>query len=178
MAADQSNQWEGPYPPKNTNCPYSIEFTAKPIPSTTLHSIEAGRVQFGVFLKDNSFSKGNVKEVRASLINHLKEQSINKLEGSTIESSHNNTTSITITLHQEKLYNDNNNNNVNNTKWLGEFSIPGTWLEGGTKTFQRSGSHAPPGEETAFSLQISYKLDDGKICTGVFNSADAFHWVV
>src|ERR671910_459540 len=69
-----------------------------------------------------------------------------------------------------------NNNKVNH--WVGEFSIPSTWLEGGTETFQRSGSYSPSGDQTTFSLRISYKLTDGKICTASFNSADAFHWSV
>ena len=73
---------------------------------------------------------------------------------------------------------NNNNNNSNNNNWSGTFSIPSVWLEGGTKTFQRSGSHTPSGEKNAYSLQISYRLTDGKTCTAVFNSADAFHWSI
>lgn len=89
-------------------------------------------------------------------------------------------TSITIKLQLEdktrSINNNNNNNNINH--WVGEFSIPSTWLEGGTETFQRSGSYTPSGDQTTFSLQISYKLTDGKICTAFFNSADAFRWSV
>jgi hypothetical protein len=107
----------------------------------------------------------------------------NKLEednNDTIQGKQNNNkgnTSITIKLQlQDKTSNINNNDNLNH--WVGEFSIPSTWLERGTETFQRSGSYSPSGDQTAFLLQISYKLTDGKICTALFNSADAFHWSV
>ena len=91
------------------------------------------------------------------------------------QNNNNSNTSITIKLQLQDKPN-NINNNINH--WIGEFSIPSTWLEGGTETFQRSGSYSPSGDQTNFSLEISYKLTDGKICTALFNSADAFHWSV
>jgi hypothetical protein len=187
MTALGSSQWKGSHPPpKNTsNCPYNVEFTAKPIPSTSLHPhfIEAGRVQLDVFLTSSSTSLDNkkVKDVNATMVNQVKQQILtNKLEedDDVIQGKQNNNnsnTSITIKLQlQDKPSNINNNTN----HWIGEFSIPSTWLEGGTETFQRSGSYSPSGDQTNFSLQISYKLTDGKICTALFNSADAFHWSV
>jgi hypothetical protein len=166
-----------------------VEFTAKPIPSASLHphSIEAGRVELDVFLTGSSTSLDNkkVKDVNATMVNQIKQQILtNKLEednNDAIQGKQNNSnsnTSITIKLQlQEKPSNINNNNN-NTNHWIGEFSIPSIWPEGGTETFQRSGSYSPSGDQTAFSLQISYKLTDGKICTALFNSADAFHWSV
>ena len=53
MTASGPSHWKGSHPPGNTNnCPYNVEFTAKPIPSASLHphSIEAGRVQLDVFI--------------------------------------------------------------------------------------------------------------------------------
>jgi hypothetical protein len=195
MTALGPSQWKGSHPPpKNTsNCHYNVEFTAKAIPSVSLHphSIEAGRVQLDVFLTDSSTSSDNkkVKDVNATMVNQIKQQILtNKLEednNDAIQGKQNNNTnnnnsntSITIKLQlQDKPSNINNNNN-NTNHWIGEFIIPSTWLEGGTETFQRSGSYTPSGDQTAFSLQISYKLTDGKICTALFNSADAFHWSV
>jgi len=191
MASLGPNQWKGSHTPsKNTsNCPYNVEFTAKPIPSASLHphSIEAGRVQLDVFLTGSSTSLDNkkVKDVNATMVNQIKQQILtNKLEednNDAIQGKQNNNnsnTSITIKLQlQDKPSNINNNNN-NTNHWVGEFIVPSTWLEGGTETFQRSGSYTPSGDQTAFSLQISYKLTDGKICTALFNSADAFHWSV
>ena len=191
MASLGPNQWKGSHTPsKNTsNCPYNVEFTAKPIPSASLHphSIEAGRVQLDVFLTGSSTSLDNkkVKDVNATMVNLIKQQILtNKLEednNDAIQGKQNNNnsnTSITIKLQlQDKPSNINNNNN-NTNHWVGEFIVPSTWLEGGTETFQRSGSYTPSGDQTAFSLQISYKLTDGKICTALFNSADAFHWSV
>jgi hypothetical protein len=185
------SQWKGSHPPpkKTSNCPYNVEFTAKPIPSASLHphSIEAGRVELDVFLTGSSTSLDNkkVKDVNATMVNQIKQQILtNKLEednNDAIQGKQNNSnsnTSITIKLQlQEKPSNINNNNN-NTNHWIGEFSIPSIWLEGGTETFQRSGSYSPSVDQTAFSLQISYKLTDGKICTALFNSADAFHWSV
>src|SRR5437899_3151426 len=127
-----------------------------------------GTVQLNVFLKGLSSSDTKVEDVNASMINHFKKQILRKLEVTT-DSKRN--TSITIKLHHEKS-NDSNNNNNN---WSGEFSILSTWVEGGTKTFQRSGSYCPSEEKCVYSLQISYKLTDGNICTAIFNSTDAFH---
>lgn len=54
-----------------------MEFTAKPIPSATLHphSIEAGRVQLDVFLTGSFTSLDNkkVKDVNATMVNHTKQ---------------------------------------------------------------------------------------------------------
>jgi len=195
MTALGPSQWKGSHPPpKNTgNCPYNVEFTAKAIPSVSLHphSIEAGRVQLDVFLTDSSTSSDNkkVKDVNATMVNQIKQQILtNKLEednndairGKQNNNTNNNNSNTSITIKfqlQDKPSNINNNNN-NTNHWIGEFIIPSTWLEGGTETFQRSGSYTPSGDQTAFSLQISYKLTDGKICTALFNSADAFHWSV
>ncbi len=189
MTALGSSQWKGSHPPsKNTsNCPYNVEFTAKPIPSTSLHPhfIEAGRVQLDVFLIGSSTSLDNkkVKDVNATMVNQVKQQILtNKLEEDNDndavqgkQNNNNSNTSITIKLQlQDKPSNIDNNTN----HWIGEFSIPNAWLEGGTETFQRSGSYSPSGDQTYFSLQISYKLTDGKTCTALFNSADAFHWSV
>jgi hypothetical protein len=194
MTALGPSHWKGSRPPINTsNCPYNVEFTAKPIPSASLHphSIEAGRVQLDVFLTDSSTSSDNkkVKDVNATMVNQIKQQILtNKLEednndairGKQNNNTNNNNSNTSITIKfqlQDKPSNINNNNN-NTNHWIGEFIIPSTWLEGGTETFQRSGSYTPSGDQTAFSLQISYKLTDGKICTALFNSADAFHWSV
>jgi hypothetical protein len=171
MVAIHPNKWSGQHPPKKSNCPYSVEFTAKAIPSTSLHSIEAGRVQLNVFLKGSS-SHFKVEDVTASMINHSRQQIMDKLKEAARGIAHNvNNTTITVRLDQDKSNNNNNN-------WSGTFSIPSMWLEGGTKTFQRSGSHTPSAEKNAYSLQISYRLTDGKTCTAVFNSADAFHWSI
>ena len=182
MSTIHPSKWSGLHPPKKSNCPYSVEFIAKPIPSTSLHSNEAGRVELNVFLKGSS-SHFKVEDVTASMINHSKQQIMDKLKEAATETAahnnnnNNNNTTITINLDQDKS-DDNKDNNDDNNNWSGIFSIPSKWLEGGSKTFQRSGSHSPSGEKNAYSLQISYRLTDGKTCTAVFNSADAFHWSI
>jgi hypothetical protein len=59
------SQWKGSHPPpkKTSNCHYNVEFTAKPIPSASLHphSIEAGRLEIDVFLTGSSTSLDNKK---------------------------------------------------------------------------------------------------------------------
>lgn len=87
MTALGSNQWKGSHPPSmnTSNCPYNVKFTAKPIPSTSLHPhfIEAGRVQLDVFLTGSSTSLDNkkVKDVNATMVNQVKQQILtNKLE--------------------------------------------------------------------------------------------------
>src|SRR5919201_7071815 len=102
MSANHSSKWSGLHPPKNSNCPYSVEFIAKPIPSTSLHSIEAGRVQLNVFLKGSS-SHFKVEDVTASIINHSKEQIMDKSKVTATEAAHNiNNTTITVSLDQDK----------------------------------------------------------------------------
>jgi hypothetical protein len=62
------------------------------------------------------------------------------------------------------------NANDNNNNWTGEFSIPSIWLEGSTKTFQ-SAKYEHSEEKDLYSA-------DEKVCTAIFDSADAFHWAV
>ena len=108
MIAPLPSHWKGSRPPKNaSNCLYNVEFTAKPIPSATLHpySIEAGRVQLDVFLTGSSTSLDNkkVKDVNATMVNETKQKIMtNKLEednNDAIQGKQNNnkvSTSITI----------------------------------------------------------------------------------
>jgi hypothetical protein len=56
--------------------------------------------------------------------------------------------------------------------------IPGSWTEGGSKTFQTGRSHDNSDEKNLYSLQIAYSLEQGKLCKAEFESTDSFHWTV
>ncbi|MFY9797130.1 MAG: hypothetical protein WAK17_08970 [Candidatus Nitrosopolaris sp.] len=120
MTSLQPSKWNDSQPPKNSSCRYSVEFTATPHPSDTLHSMDAGKVQLNVFLKGSYGIQ--VKDVVASIINQRKTQSLRNLK-----------------------------------------DISKCYI---------------PEEKNLYSLEISYKLADGKVCTAIFDSADAFHRAV
>jgi hypothetical protein len=61
-------------------------------------------------------------------------------------------------------------------RWTGELSIPSSWMEGGTRTYERTGAASPRSEENLYTLEITYMLDSGNSCTARFRSEDAFHW--
>ena len=161
---DESNtiQWDGTNPPSHSNCPYIVEFVAKPIPSNTLTSMEAGKVEVYVELKG---STAKVESLTATMINNIKQSAIPKTEEKNRDKELK-ANILLINLFQEEYSNH----------WRGEFSIPVTWIEGGTKAFERSGSYNPHSDDRNFSMDITYRLYNGKNCVARFYSTDAFHW--
>lgn len=59
--------------------------------------------------------------------------------------------------------------------WPGELSIPSRWMEGGTRTYERTGA-SPHSEKNLCTLEITYTLDSGNSYAARFGSEDAFHW--
>ncbi len=173
MKQNDVHNWDGVHPPKTSDCPFSIEFKSKPIPSNTLNSTEAGRVQLDVVLKGNTNLK--VSEVTAYIINHSKEQVMLESKEQISETSNWSTLSKVV-LNRKGTSAD--EDQFSTTVWTGELSIPGNWTEGGSRTFQRSGSHDRSEEKNQYSLHISYKLQQGKVCKARFESTDAFHWTI
>ena len=170
MKQNDLSNWDGVNPPETSDCPFSVEFNSKPIPSNALNSMEAGRVRLDVSLKGDTNLK--IIEVTAYIINHSKEQvmreskeQISKTKWSTFS---------TVILNRKETSAD--EKEFSTTVWTGELSIPVSWTEGGSRTFQRSGSHNQSEEKNQYSLHISYKLEQGKVCKARFESTDAFHW--
>lgn len=173
MKQNDVHDWDGVRPPKTSGCPFSIEFNSKPIPSNTLNSMEAGRVQLDVVLKGNTNLK--VSEVTAYIINHSKEQVMHESKEQISETSNWSTLSK-VTLNRKETSAD--EDQFSTTVWTGELSIPGSWTEGGSRAFQHSGSHDRSKGKNQYSLHISYKLQQGKVCKARFESTDAFHWTI
>ncbi|MGH9989503.1 MAG: hypothetical protein ACREAS_03615, partial [Nitrososphaera sp.] len=61
-------------------------------------------------------------------------------------------------------------------RWVGELTIPASWLVGGTRTHERTGAASPKSGSNFNSLEITYTLDNSNSCTARFSSEDAFHW--
>jgi hypothetical protein len=65
--------------------------------------------------------------------------------------------------------------------WYGEIVIPCNWLEGGSKTFERTGSFSPYYDDSLFTMTISCTLfnnqtHESKKSIVELHSTDAFHW--
>jgi hypothetical protein len=167
MKQNDVHNWDGVHPPKTSDCPFSIEFNSKPNPSNTLNSTEVGRAQLDVVLKGNSNLK--VSKVTAYIINHSKEQVMLESKEQISETSNWSTLSKVVLNRKGTSAED----QFSATVWTGELSIPGNWAEEGSRTFSRS-----IGGKNQYSLHISYKLQQGKVCKARFESTDAFHWTI
>ncbi|HEX7032366.1 MAG TPA: hypothetical protein VF172_05145 [Nitrososphaera sp.] len=68
--------------------------------------------------------------------------------------------------------------------WYGEIAIPCNWFEGGSKTFERTGSFSPYYDDNLFTMTISWAslsrnnraYEEGKRSVVELHSTDAFHW--
>ncbi len=153
--------WDGPDPTDRDICPYPVEFYCKPSPAESLNSLESGRI-----LLELELGVG-VRSVTGRLLNRAKSENLDKLQDGASKIKRQ--TSLSTTFLQ-------NIRHVN--KWLGELSIPASWLEGGTNTHERTGADTPKGigGNKFYSLEITYTLDNSNSCTARFFSDDAFHW--
>ena len=173
MKQDGVRNWDGVHPPKTSDCPFSVKFNSKPIPSNALNSMEAGRVQLDVFLNGDPNRK--VSKVTAYIVNRSKEQVLHTSKEQISETNKWSALSKVILNRKETSADE---NQFSTTVWTGELSIPGSWTEGGSRTFQRSGSVDRLEEKNQYSLHICYELEQGKACKARFESTDAFHWAI
>jgi hypothetical protein len=146
--------WDGP-DPKDGACPYSVNFECKPAPAESLNSLESGRVILTVNMQ------GDVLSVEAKMTNRDKIKNLDKVQGGS-RLKHQTVLSTRLTRGQS-------------TRWTGEMSIPASWMEGGTKAYEKTGSSTPNDEGNPFTLEITYGLEN-RNCTARFYSHDAFHW--
>jgi hypothetical protein len=158
--------WDGPDPKDRTACPYPVEFYCKPSPADSLNSLESGRLLLQVDLG------ADVRSVACRIMNNAKWENLDRLEVDATRIKRQ--TSISTAFVQDTK---------NPNRWVGELSIPASWLEGGTRTHERTGGASPKidggggGSDTNFySLEITYTLDNTNSCTACFSSDDAFHW--
>jgi hypothetical protein len=155
--------WNGPDPKDTALCPYPVDFYCKPAPAESLNSLESGRLLLQVDLA----AADDVTSVAGRLVNNAKQENLGKLDGA---SKIKRQTSASTTFVQDTQQPN---------RWLGELSIPASWLEGGsTGTDERTGAASPKSRSTTtlYTLEITYTLDNGNSCTARFCLEDAFHW--
>ncbi len=157
--------WDGPDPKDRTACPYPVEFYCKPSPADSLNSLESGRLLLQVDLG------ADVRSVACRIMNNAKWENLDRLEVDATRIKRQ--TSISTAFVQDTK---------NPNRWVGELSIPASWLEGGTITHERTGAASPKidgggnSDTNFYSLEITYTLDNTNSCTACFSSDDAFHW--
>ncbi|MDQ3837480.1 MAG: hypothetical protein M3270_11210 [Thermoproteota archaeon] len=153
--------WDGPDPKDKGACPYPVEFYCKPSPAESLNSLESGRILLEVGLGTG------VTAVACQLINRAKLENLDKLQAGASKIKHQ--TSLSAIFAQDSQ---------DPCKWVGELSIPSSWLEGTTSTHERTGAATPQsdGRSIIYTLEITYTLDNSNRCTARFASDDVFHW--
>lgn len=152
--------WDGPNPNDRAVCPYPVNFYCTPSPAESLNSLESGRLLIQVDLGTD------VRSVAGRLVNSAKSKNLDKLDedASTIKRK----TTISAAFSQDKR---------NPSRWVGELSIPASWIEGGTRTHERTGAASPKSPSNLYTLEITYTLENSNnSCTARFSSEDAFHW--
>jgi hypothetical protein len=152
--------WNGPNPKDRGACPYSVDFECTPAPAMKLDSLESGRLMLTVRLKGGASLAGKVDDVVAKIVNKAKKKNDDRVQGRSKSQS-------TASLSREGR---------SRRKWAGELSIPVSWTEGGTRSYERGGTWHPNSKGELFSLEITYRMADGGSCTATFGSEDAFHW--
>lgn len=151
--------WDGPDPKDTAVCPYSVEFYCKPSPAESLNSLESGRLFLQVDLG------AGVRSVAGRLVNKAKSENLDKLQDGASKIKRQ--TSLSTIFVQDSQHPN---------RWVGELSIPASWLEGGTRTHEKTGAASPMSGSNFYNLEITYTLDNSNSCTARFSSEDAFHW--
>jgi hypothetical protein len=153
--------WDGPDPKDTAICPYPVEFYCKPSPAESLNSLESGRLFLQVDL-----GRG-MRSVEGRLINKAKSENFDKLHGGAATSTIKWQTSLSALFVQDSQ---------RPNRWIGELSILASWLEGSTRTHERTRAASPKSGSNFYRLEITYTLVNSNSCTARFSSEDAFHW--
>jgi hypothetical protein len=160
--------WNGPDPKDTALCPYPVDFYCKPAPAESLNSLESGRFLLQV---DLAVAADDVTSVAGRLVNNAKQENLGKLDAGASKIKRQ--TSVLTKFIQDTQHPN---------RWLGELSIPASWVEGGTRTIERTGTASPKNTSSTssaanlYTFEITYTLDNGNSCTACFCSEDAFHW--
>lgn len=174
--------------------PAVVSLIAKPSPPASLNDLEeAGRIRLTVhfgqqYQQDNVVAGMPVKQVTARITNNSRARSAaislprmattshvgsNTGAGENVEESVIPHSSSAAELVQKGL-----------DTWYGEIAIPCNWFEGGSKTFERTGSFTPYYDDNLFTMTISWALlprnnsadKESKRSALELHSTDAFHW--
>src|SRR5919202_1615772 len=139
--------WNGPDPKDKSACPYPVNFYCRPAPAESLNSLESGRLLLRVHLGNG------VKSVSGQLVNNAKKENLDKTSQESDTSKIKSQTLLSTTLIQDAHQ---------PSSWIGELSIPASWVEGRTRTHERTGSASPKNSGTnLYTLEITYMLDNG-----------------
>ena len=170
-------------PISNNNLP-TISLIVKPSPPSTLNDLEeAGRIR--LIVHSEHLQKNNaempVKYMSARITNNKTrfmislprmptDGDLNTSDDSGEEVEEDAIKYSSTELVQKGLH-----------TWYGEIVIPCNWLEGGSKTFERTGSFSPHYDDSLFTMTISCMLfnnetHESKKSIAELHSTDAFHW--
>jgi hypothetical protein len=162
----------------DTNNRSPISFIAKPSPPRTLNDlVEAGRIRLMVNFEYSQVRlESPVKHVSVRITNNRRANSSTSLSKPAMDQDLNNHENLddTLTYSSVELVRKGQN------RWYGEIVIPCNWFEGGSKTFERTGSFSPHYDDSLFTMSISYILSDSNrndIKPVIeLHSTDVFHW--
>lgn len=150
--------WEGPDSRDRAAYEYPVNFQCKPAPAEIINSLESGRLLPEVDLGDG------VRFISARMINNEKRENLGKVEA-TCEMKYKTLLSARLVQDQQRP-----------GRWAGELSILSSWMEGGTRTYDGTGTSSPKSEKNLYTVGKTYALESGNSCTAGFCSEDAFHW--
>jgi hypothetical protein len=170
-------------PISNNNLP-TISLIMKPSPPRTLNDLEeAGRIR--LIVDSEHLQKNNaempVKNVSAKITNNNKTRFMISLPRMTTDGDLNTSDDFGEEEEDAIKYSSTELVQKGLHTWYGEIVIPCNWLEGGTKTFERTGSFSPSYDDSLFTMTISCTLfnnqtHESKKSIVELHSTDAFHW--
>lgn len=171
-------------PISNNNLP-TISLIVKPSPPSTLNDLEeAGRIR--LIVHSEHLQKNNaevlVKYVSAKITNNNKTRFMISLPRMPTDSDLNTSDDFREEVEEDAIkYSSTELVQKGPHTWYGEIVIPCNWLEGGSKTFERTGSFSPHYDDGLFTMTISCMLfnnetHESKKSIAELHSTDAFHW--
>ena len=171
-------------PISNNNLP-TISLIMKPSPPSTLNDLEeAGRIR--LIVHSEHLQKNNaevlVKYVSAKITNNNKTRFMISLPRMPTDGDLNTSDDFREEVEENAIkYSSTELVQKGLHTWYGEIVIPCNWLEGGSKTFERTGSFSPYYDDSLFTMTISWMLfnnqtHESKKSIAELHSTDAFHW--
>lgn len=171
-------------PISNNNLP-AISLIMKPSPPSTLNDLEeAGRIR--LIVHSEHLQKNNaemlVKYVSAKITNNNKTRFMISLPRMPTDGDLNTGDDFREEVEEDAIkYSSTELMQKGLHTWYGEIVIPCNWLEGGSKTFERTGSFSPHYDDSLFTMTISCMLfnnetHESKKSIAELHSTDAFHW--
>lgn len=171
-------------PISNNNLP-TISLIMKPSPPNTLNDLEeAGRIR--LIVHSEHLQKSNaevlVKYVSAKITNNNKTRFMISLPRMPTDGDLNTSDDFREEVEEDAIkYSSTELVQKGLHTWYGEIVIPCNWLEGGSKTFERTGSFSPHYDDSLFTMTISCMLfnnetHESKKSIAELHSTDAFHW--